>query len=191
MNKINFEILLTKFIGRNIFYYETIDSTQKEAWRKIENNNIENGSLIIANIQTSGVGTHGRAWHTEKNNNIAFSTVLFPNCDISKLDNLTYDIAEILVEIFKKIYQIDIDIKLPNDLIINNKKVGGILTETKLQGNRVKDLVIGIGINTNQNEISEEIKDISTSIKNEFNIDIDNYLIISEFCNMLEKRLGE
>jgi BirA family biotin operon repressor/biotin-[acetyl-CoA-carboxylase] ligase len=191
LNKINFENLLTKFIGRNIFYYETIDSTQKEAWRKIENNNIENGSLIIANIQTSGVGTHGRAWHTEKNNNIAFSTVLFPNCDISKLDNLTYDIAEILVEIFKKIYQIDIDIKLPNDLIINNKKVGGILTETKLQGNRVKDLVIGIGINTNQNEISEEIKDISTSIKNEFNIDIDNYLIISEFCNMLEKRLGE
>ena len=86
---------------------------------------------------------------------------------------------------------VDIDIKLPNDLIINNKKVGGILTETKLQGNRVKDLVIGIGINTNQNEISEEIKDISTSIKNEFNIDIDNYLIISEFCNMLEKRLGE
>ena len=167
MNKINFENLLTKFIGRNIFYYETIDSTQKEAWRKIENNNIENGSLIITNIQTSGIGTHGRVWHTEKNNNIAFSTVLFPNCDISKLDNLTYDIAEILVEIFKKMYQIDIDIKLPNDLIINNKKVGGILTETKLQGNRVKDLVIGIGINTNQNEISEEIKDISTSIKNE------------------------
>ena len=191
MNKINFENLLTKFIGRNIFYYETIDSTQKEAWRKIENNNIENGSLIITNIQTSGIGTHGRVWHTEKNNNIAFSTVLFPNCDISKLDNLTYDIAEILVEIFKKMYQIDIDIKLPNDLIVNNKKVGGILTETKLQGNRVKDLVIGIGINTNQNEISEEIKDISTSIKNEFNIDIDNYLIISEFCNMLEKRLGE
>jgi len=191
LNKINFENLLTKFIGRNIFYYETIDSTQKEAWRKIENNNIENGSLIITNIQTSGIGTHGRVWHTEKNNNIAFSTVLFPNCDISKLDNLTYDIAEILVEIFKKMYQIDIDIKLPNDLIINNKKVGGILTETKLQGNRVKDLVIGIGINTNQNEISEEIKDISTSIKNEFNIDIDNYLIISEFCNMLEKRLGE
>lgn len=191
MNKINFENLLTKFIGRNIFYYETIDSTQKEAWRKIENNNIENGSLIITNIQTSGIGTHGRVWHTEKNNNIAFSTVLFPNCDISKLDNLTYDIAEILVEIFKKMYQIDIDIKLPNDLIINNKKVGGILTETKLQGNRVKDLVIGIGINTNQNEVSEEIKDISTSIKNEFNIDIDNYLIISEFCNMLEKRLGE
>jgi len=191
LNKINFENLLTKFIGRKIFYYETIDSTQKEAWRKIENNNIENGSLIIANIQTSGVGTHGRVWHTEKNNNIAFSTVLFPNCDISKLDNLTYDIAEILVKIFKKMYQIDIDIKLPNDLIINNKKIGGILTETKLQGNRVKDLVIGIGINTNQNEVSEEIKDISTSIKNEFNIDIDNYLIISEFCNMLEKRLGE
>ena len=191
MNKINFENLITKFIGRKIFYYETIDSTQKEAWRKIENNNIENGSLIIANIQTSGVGTHGRVWHTEKNNNIAFSTVLFPNCDISKLDNLTYDIAEILVKIFKKMYQIDIDIKLPNDLIINNKKIGGILTETKLQGNRVKDLVIGIGINTNQNEVSEEIKDISTSIKNEFNIDIDNYLIISEFCNMLEKRLGE
>lgn len=187
MNKIDLKNLNTKIIGQNIIYYETIDSTQKEIWRRIEKNNIENGSLIIADTQSQAIGTHGRVWHTEKNNNIAFSLVIFPNCDIKKLDNLTYEIAECLVAVFKKIYKIDIDIKLPNDLIINNKKVGGILTETKLQGNIVKNLVIGIGINTNQNEVAEEIKNISTSIKNEFDIKVNNYEVISQFCNDFEQ----
>lgn len=180
------ENLNTKYIGRNIIYYEKIDSTQKEVWRRVKNNNIENGSLIIADIQTAGIGTHGRIWHTEESNNIAFSIVIFPNCNINKLNNLTFEIAEILVNIFKDLYKIKLDIKLPNDLMIQNKKVGGILTETKLQGTIVKELVIGIGINTNQKEVSEEIKNISTSIKNEFNIEIDNYIVIGEFCNRLE-----
>lgn len=184
MNKLN---LNTKFIGQNIIHYETIDSTQKEIWRRIEKDNIKNGSLIVADTQTDAIGTHGRIWRTEKTDNIAFSFVIFPNCDIKKLENLTYEIAQCLVSVFKKLYKVDIDIKLPNDLMINNKKVGGILTETKLQGNIVKSLVIGIGLNTNQNEISEEIKNISTSIKSEFKIKVNNYDVISEFCNNFEQ----
>lgn len=187
MNNLKLKNLNTKFIGQNIIHYETIDSTQKEIWRRIEKNDIENGTIIIADIQEQAIGTHGRVWHTEKNNNIAFSFVIFPNCDIKKLENLTYEIAECLVSVFKKLYKIDIDIKLPNDLMINNKKVGGILTETKLQGNIVKSLVIGIGINTNQNEVSEEIKNISTSIKSEFEIEVNNYDVINEFCNDFEQ----
>lgn len=187
MNNLKLKNLNTKFIGQNIIHYETIDSTQKEIWRRIEKDNIQNGSLIVADTQTDAIGTHGRVWHTEKIDNIAFSFVIFPNCDIKKLENLTYEIAECLVSVFKKLYKIDIDIKLPNDLMINNKKVGGILTETKLQGNIVKSLVIGIGINTNQNEVSGEIKNISTSIKSEFKIEVNNYDVISEFCNDFEQ----
>ncbi len=181
--------LKTNYIGQKCFYYEQIDSTQKEIWRRVTNNKIDNGTIIVAKNQSFAIGTHGRNWYTEKANNIAFSIILFPDCNIDLLNNFTFEIAETLVNIFKDLYGIEIDIKLPNDLIIAEKKVGGILTETKLQGNKVKVLVIGIGINTNDKETSDEIKNISTSIKNEFNIKIDNYMVIGEFCNRLENKL--
>lgn len=181
--------LKTNYIGQKCFFYERIDSTQKEIWRRVADNKIDNGSIIVAQNQDSAIGTHGRSWYTQKNNNIAFSVALFPNCNIDLLNNFTFEIAEILVSIFKDLYEIELNIKLPNDLMINGKKVGGILTETKLQGNNVKVLVIGVGINTNEKEISDEIKNIATSIKSEFNIEIDNKIVIGEFCNRLEDKL--
>ncbi len=180
--------LKTKLIGKNIIFYEIIDSTQLEILRKIENNQIENGTIIIANKQTNGKGTHGRIWHTEKNN-IAFSIYLNTNCSIEKLEGLTLKIAQILVNIFQDKYGITIDIKMPNDLIYNQKKVGGILTQTKIVGKIAKYIVIGIGINTNQEVFPKEIEDIATSIKNEFNFTVDNVEIIEEFCYYLEQEL--
>lgn len=185
MNKID---LKTKFLGREILRFKEIDSTQKEIWRRIENENIRNGNLVISEKQTNGIGTHGRTWHTYKNN-ITFSFLVFPNCNIKRLENLTYKIAELLVEIFKDLYDISLEIKIPNDLIIKEKKVGGILTETKLQGEIVKSLVIGIGVNTNNEEFPKELENIATSIKNEFDIEIDNMYIITEFCNRFEEYL--
>lgn len=180
--------LKTKYLGREIFKFKEIDSTQKEVWRRIESGNIRNGNLVITEKQTSGIGTHGRIWDTDKSN-ITFSFSLFPNCNIEKLENFTYEIAKILTEIFKDFYNVKLEIKLPNDLMINSKKVGGILTESKLHGSIVKSLVIGIGINTNRNKFPKDLKQVATSIKNEFDIEIDNMQIITEFCNRLEKYL--
>ena len=99
--------------------------------------------------------------------------------------------AQIILDIYKKIYQIELQIKLPSDIFYNGKKVGGILSETKVSGNIVKYIVVGIGINTCQTEFTAEIKDIATSIKNEFGIDVDRMKIIEEFCNRFEKRISE
>ena len=187
--------LKTKILARNYKYYEKIDSTQKEIWRLVENDNIENGTLIIANMQTNGVGTHGRTWHTDEIGNIAFSMYIQTNCEVSKVEGLTIKIAIILKEILKDKYNIEVDLKSPNDLMINNKKIGGILTESKIYDKKVKFLVIGIGINTTKMKFTDDIKDIATSIKKEFNIEIDNNYLISEFCNRLEiyleERIGE
>lgn len=160
-------------------HYAKIDSTQKEVWRRLED-----GIIISADIQTDGIGTHGRKWYTSQKGNIAFSLGLMPNVPVNKLDNLTLEIAKIILEVFYNLYQIKLDIKLPNDIMINNKKVGGILTETKLQGEIVKYLNIGIGINTNNEEIS-------TSIRKEFNIEIDNSKVIEAICERIIKRIGE
>ena len=75
--------------------------------------------------------------------------------------------------------------------MLGGKKTGGILTEARLQGNLVKQLVIGIGINTNQNEFDTEIESIATSIKKEFDIEVNNKKIITEFCNRFEKEIWD
>ena len=173
------------------YFYHKIDSTQLEIWRRIEENKIDNKTVVIADIQTNGKGTHGRKWYTDEVNNIAFSFFRQINCEIDKLDGLTTEMAQIILDIFKELYQVNLQIKLPNDIFYNDKKVGGILSETKVSGNIVKYIVVGIGINTCQTEFDAELKDIATSIKNEFGIDVDRMKIIEEFCNRFEKRISE
>ena len=173
------------------YFYHKIDSTQLEIWRRIEENKIDNKTVVIADIQTNGKGTHGRKWYTDEVNNIAFSFFRQINCEIDKLDSLTTEMAQIILDIFKELYQVNLQIKLPNDIFYNDKKVGGILSETKVSGNIVKYIVVGIGINTCQTEFDTEIKNIATSIKNEFGIDVDRMKIIEEFCNRFEKRISE
>ena len=124
--------LKTNFLGRDFYFYEEIDSTQNEIFRRIKKGQIINGSVIMADIQTAGKGTHGRIWHTDEKGNIAFSFYIQTNCEIERLDGLTIDIAKILVDMFREKYKINIQIKEPNDLMINNKKIGGILTQGKI-----------------------------------------------------------
>ena len=181
--------LKTKFLGRNLIYHNKIDSTQSEIWRLIKKDEIINGTVVLADIQTDGKGTHGRTWYTEEENNIAFSLYITPNCNIKNLDGITLKIAQLITEIFKDQYNIDLQIKLPNDIVFNGKKIGGILTETQIISEVVKYLVIGIGINTNKQSFNDEIKDIATSIKKEFNINVDTQSFVTEFCNRFEKEI--
>ena len=178
--------LTTNFLGRNSIFYKQTDSTQSEIWRLIKDERIKNGTLIMADIQTNGKGTHGRVWHTDEANNIAFSFFIQLDCNIKKLEGITIQIAQTILDIFKTKYGISLEIKEPNDIVYNNKKIGGILTETKLVSETVKYLVIGIGINTAKEKFSEDIKNTATSIKKEFGIDIDTKEFIAEFCNRFE-----
>ena len=167
----------TKILGQTCIEFSEINSTQKYIHTQINENNIKNGTVVIADVQTDAIGTHGRKWYTNKDN-IAFSLYM----EINK-------IAEILVQIFQEKYNIKLEIKKPNDLIYKGKKVGGILTETKLHNEEVKYLVIGIGINITKQKFQEEIKDIATSIEDEFNVQIDRTFIITEFCNRFEEEI--
>lgn len=181
--------LKTKNIARHFIYYDEIDSTQSEIWRLIEENKIVNGTMVACDIQTAGKGTHGRNWVTDEQGNIAFSLYIETNCQVEKLNGLTLDIAKILVEILKQDYNINVEIKEPNDLIINRKKIGGILTESKILGENVKFLVIGIGINTIKMNFEKELEDIATSIKKEYHVEVDREELITKFCNELEKNI--
>ena len=178
--------LSTKILGREVSFYPEIDSTQSEIWRRIENHKIINGSVVIADIQTQGKGTHGRIWHTDEPDNITFSIYLQTDCPLEKVEGITIEIAQILVDILKKEYGITLEIKEPNDIMYHQKKIGGILTESKVHLETVKFLVIGIGINTNKMNFTQDIQRIATSIKKEFGIKIDTGKVIAQFCNQLE-----
>ncbi len=181
--------LKTNFLGRKFIFYKEIDSTQDEIWRLVKNESIENGTLVMTDIQTGGKGTHGRVWHTDEVNNIAFSFFIQMDCNIKKLEGITIEIAQIILDIFKSKYGINLEIKEPNDIVYQNKKIGGILTETKSVSETVKYLVVGIGINTSKQEFSNDIKYLATSIKKQFGIDIDTKEFITEFCNRFEKEI--
>ena len=180
------EDLKTKYLGRNVIYYKTIDSTQDEIWRLYENPNTPNGTLVMADFQTKGKGTHGRKWYTDEAGNIAFSFLIKTNCNVKKLDGITIKIAQIIVDIMKK-NDIQVSIKKPNDIILNQKKLGGILTQTKVINENTKCLVIGIGLNINQQNFAEEIVNVATSIKKETGKQIDAKKFIATFCNKFEE----
>lgn len=184
INKIK-ENLNTNKLARNIIYIEQIDSTQDEAKRNIEM--LEDGTYIVTDKQTKGKGTHGRIWYDKGYENICGSFILKPECDISKISNLTKVIAECILKTLSNLYGIETTIKEPNDIMLNSKKLAGILTESTTSNNIVKSIVIGIGINVNQEEFNSEIEQIATSLRKEFDKKFERELIISEFFNIFEE----
>ena len=90
-----------EILGKQFEYYDEINSTQKEIWKRINCNQIENGTVICAGVQTNGIGTHGRVWHTDEKNNIAFSFFINANTDVKNLDGITIEIARIVLQVFK------------------------------------------------------------------------------------------
>jgi len=180
------ENLKTKFLGKNIIHFEIITSTQGFAKNsKIEE--LPDGTVILADIQTAGVGTNDRKWFTGKEQNLSMTFVLYPNCNINKLSNLTILIAQCMVKSIKNIYGYDLEIKKPNDIVYNNKKLAGILTESKVEGEVVKKICIGIGFNLNQTIFPEELKEIASSLKIEFGKDFSREEIMKEFFSIFEE----
>ena len=124
------------------FYYKKIKSTNDKALKYIKNG-IEKG-IIITNIQTKGKGQRGKNWISLRGN--LFMSVFFEIIKYLSLKKITYINTSIIEKIIKKKTNSNISVKLPNDILINNKKVCGILQETVFKNN-IKYLIVGIGIN--------------------------------------------
>lgn len=179
--------LQTKIIARNIKEYEILDSTQEMAKTMIGKE--PHGTMILTKQQTNGIGTHQRKWYTNPNDNITFTLILYPNCKISELEGITIQIAECIKKALKELYNIEVKIKEPNDIMLNNKKLAGILTQTSTIEEQVQYLLIGIGLNVNQTEFINEIEEIATSLKKEYQTEFEKEKIIAEICNKIEENL--
>lgn len=177
--------LSTTVIGKNIVYFEDIDSTNVKA-KELAQKNIENGSIIISEKQTLGSGRFNRNWNSPKGG-LWFSLVLRPNLPPTEAPKVTQIAA---ASIYKTLNNLDIEtsIKWPNDILLNDKKLCGILAEMKCDMDSVDYLVLGIGMNINVDtcNFDENVKDIATSLKIAYNKQFDRSRILSDFLMNFE-----
>lgn len=180
--------LQTKFIGQDFKFLESIDSTQNYVKQLDMENKLSNGSLVFSDIQTAGIGTHSRKWYTGKGQNLAFTFVLYPESKIRDFERFTFMIAQTMLETIQILYNINLQIKIPNDIVFNGKKIGGILTESVSNGEIVKKIFIGIGFNVNQEYFPGNLSEIATSLKIEFGGEYDREEILKKFLELFEEK---
>lgn len=151
------ENLKTEIFGRKIVVLDTVGSTNDEiaAFQEC------NGLVLLAAIQTKGRGRAGRIWYSNDKDNLYFSFII-NNINLSDIPLVALFVTFSLYDILRAFGPFKI--KWPNDIIINNKKVAGILIETKILSNKLLYAIVGIGINVNAKDLPSEIKDQATSI---------------------------
>ena len=182
----------TKIIGKQICYRKEFKSTHMKSKQIVKKSSlIDNGSILLADRQTDGIGTHGRNWYTGSEENIAMTIILMPKCDIGQLDNLTITVAESMQKAIKELYGYNLEIRNPNDLMLNGKKISGILTEVNTVSGHINYLLISIGFNVNEEKFSDETKELATSLKAVYHKDFSREEIIKRFIEILEENIAD
>jgi BirA family biotin operon repressor/biotin-[acetyl-CoA-carboxylase] ligase len=154
----------TKIIGKNIYYYETVNSTMDIAFNLALSSSLD-GIVVCSEAQQRGRGRLGRSWISPKSKGIYLSIVLRPSFSPNETPKLTLLAAVAVAEAIRQAAGIICQIKWPNDILVNGKKVGGILTELNAEMDRVKFVILGIGINVNTKKTS--LPSGATSLKEE------------------------
>jgi BirA family biotin operon repressor/biotin-[acetyl-CoA-carboxylase] ligase len=158
--------LNTTLLGKSLFHFYSVDSTNAFAMRLIEHGyKVADGTVIIAESQTAGKGRLGRSWHSERESGLYVSMVLYPKAAPSLAPLLTLATTIAAHNAIERATGLDVDIKWPNDLLIGGRKVAGVLAEMQAEIDRIKMLVIGIGINVNHESFPTDIAERATSLR--------------------------
>ncbi len=169
-----------------IKFFKNIGSTQEEA-KRIAKLAAPAWSCIVAETQTQGHGKGKSDWFSPKGS-LYFSIVL-PQSSLDDLQTLTILAAFVIARILKEDYKLEPFIKLPNDVLVQGRKICGILTENIVIGNRAKISVMGIGLNTNNTDFQAGLKESATSIKIQINKEVDNKEILNKIIKGLRKQM--
>lgn len=182
------EGLTTTSLGREIYYYDILKSTNGQA-RDLADSGALDGSLVVAEEQGEGRGRLGRGWFSPAGMGIWCSLILRPRVMPSEAPPVTMLTAVAVSRAVSQVAGIRADIKWPNDLLVNGKKLCGILTEMNAELERVNYLVVGAGINVNTSSeaFPVEIGDIATSIRAELGYDISRVKLLRAYLQQFEE----
>lgn len=174
----------TKILGREIRYFDAIGSTMDAAFQ-LGVEGIAEGTVVCAESQTKGKGRLGRSWVSPKGKGIYMSVVLRPSLMPADLTQLTLLCAVAVCEAVGGFCGVPAKIKWPNDILVHNKKLAGILTESSAEMDRVRFVVVGIGVNVNAP--LSQMPEHSTSIKNETGKRASRVVLMQEILRSLER----
>lgn len=153
----------TNMLGKKIYYYESCESTNDEA-RSGSIRGDSEGSVYISDSQTKGRGRLGRSWKDNVKKGIAMSLLLHPMISPTQIMPVSLIAGLAITKALAEVCKIKCQVKWPNDVVINNKKVAGVLIEMSTSGEMVQYIIVGMGINCNNSVFDDDIKDIATSV---------------------------
>ena len=173
-------------IGEEVLHYDITDSTNNEAKRLCEKE-VVHGRLVVADRQTLGRGRRGREWLSSNNDGIWMSYILEPSMKPVTASMLTLVAAMAVAKAVTETTGLKVGIKWPNDIVCNGRKLSGILTEMQSEDDKVRYVVIGIGINVDTEGFPSELKEVATSIYMESGYKVSKSEIIKHVSIYLEK----
>lgn len=178
--------LTTRWLGHSICYFRELESTNTYS-KKMPGDEVDHGLLCLTDNQTKGRGQYEREWESEVGKNLTFSLVFKPQTS-ERFHVLTLACALALVEYLNEYMHKPhcSFIKWPNDVMLNQKKVAGFLAETVFTGNKLDRLVIGIGLNVNQQHFSSGLSEKATSVSIEKQEILSREALLSELLSRVE-----
>lgn len=179
--------LSTTYIGKKLYVYDEVGSTNTIA-KFLSMQDDENGTVIISEKQTKGKGRTGKDWESPLGG-IWLSIIIKPDADQSKLPLITLATGVAVAKALEKIGVENPEIKWPNDIMINGRKVCGILTESVSKLDKIENVIIGVGIDANieSSQLPDELQKITTTIKDELGRECDENLLIRIFLEEFEQ----
>ena len=177
----------TKVIGRDIRVFEETTSTN-DVIEKLARDGVKEGVVVFAESQTKGRGRLGRKWLSPTHKGLWFSVLLRPDLRPQEATQLTVASAIALRRAIKTVAGLPAEIKWPNDLLLGGKKIAGILTEMSAEVDRVRHVILGIGVDVNQDadEFPAELRKIATSLKIEAGEEIHRAELATEMLRELD-----
>lgn len=187
--------LKTSIFGKYIYHLPEIDSTNSYA-RSLAYEGAPEGTIVITEFQTEGRGKQSHKWESSKESNILMSLILRPSLKIDRVLKITLATADILISSLERVLrksqydQMRLNVKWPNDILVNGKKIGGVLTESSLREKEVIFVIVGLGLNINQDlsDLSSETRGLATSLFHETQEKFEREPIIAEIISSFEKK---
>lgn len=180
-----FDIKLdTEVIGRSFIYCDEVDSTNSLLLTSREFNS--HGTVILAEHQKHGRGRKNREWYSNSGQNLTFSILLKGEYKQEQVNLINLGAAVSVAQALENLFQLNVELKWPNDVLIQKKKVCGILLESTSKGDKLSKIVVGIGINVNQPTFPGKFDIPPTSVRKEFHEEVSRERLLSEILNNFE-----
>ncbi len=180
--------LITRWIGHQVYAFDSIGSTNQVAWR-LALEGYPEGTLVIAEEQRRGRGRLGRSWHSPKGLGLWFSVVLRPRGHARYAWLLPLAMSLPVSQALRQLYGLEAKVKWPNDVLVSGRKIAGVLVEGSVSSEKFQTAVVGIGINVNQldDHFPPELRDRVTSVRRELGQAVSRLELLAQVLLEMER----